>query len=257
MDSEQQSGKLQRKSQLEWTACASTRPPPQDAETVRLDHFLFAFRPFRFLRRHWRGCGWCAPAMFVFTRDTFSTSFSIVVWGRAGIQFTPAVSRVTMDSASTGISASGEWSWFPFQRRVRFQKARTQIRNLESFQVKGCRMERYKDRDHAFLVGMLFVLMFLWLSAFVCICFVCLSPFVSDGPSVCLCPSVSRGLSVCFSVFFCAVSVRVPVSYIVCELVSLSAQCALETVVVLCCLGLPCPILSWFVLSGSVSVSPV
>ena len=63
-------------------------------------------------------------------------------------------------------------------------------------------MERYKDRDHAFLVGMLFVFMFLWLSAFVCICFVCLSPFVSDGPSVCLCPSVSRGLSVCVSLCF-------------------------------------------------------
>ena len=51
---------------VEWTqnsraarvACASSRPPPPvDAETVKLDHFLFAFRGFRFLRRHWRGCG--------------------------------------------------------------------------------------------------------------------------------------------------------------------------------------------------------
>ena len=68
---------------------------------------------------------------------------------------------------------------------------------------------------------------------------------------------VSRPEHVCFSVIFWAVSVRVPVSYIVCELPSLSAQCALEPVVVLCWLGLPCPILSWFVLSGSVCVSPV
>ena len=60
-------------------------------------------------------------------------------------------------------------------------------------------MERYKDRDHAFLVGVLFVLMFLLLSAFVRTSFVCLSPFVTDGPSVCLCPSVSRGLSMCVS----------------------------------------------------------
>ena len=30
---------------------------PKDAETVRLEHFLFAFRRFRFLQRHWRGCG--------------------------------------------------------------------------------------------------------------------------------------------------------------------------------------------------------
>ena len=80
-------------------------------------------------------------------------------------------------------------------------------------------MERYKDSDLAFLVGMLFVLMFVWLSAFVCIC-----------------------LSVC-------ASVRVPLLYVVCVLPSLSAQCALETVVVFCWLGLPCPVLSWVVLS--------
>ena len=60
LDPEQQSGTRQRTSQLEWTVCASNRPPlpvflPKDAETVRLDHFLFAFRRFR--SRHWRGCG--------------------------------------------------------------------------------------------------------------------------------------------------------------------------------------------------------
>ena len=60
-----------------------------------------------------------------------------------------------------------------------------------------------------------------------------------DGPSVCLCPSVSRFLGVCgFLCFFRVVSVRVPVTYIVCETPSLSAQCALKTVVVLCWLGL-------------------
>ena len=69
--------------------------------------------------------------------------------------------------------------------------------------------------------------------------------------------SVSRPRRVCFSVLFLAVSVRVLVSFIVCELPSLSAQCALETFVVLCWLGRPCPISPWFVLSGSVCVSPV
>ena len=43
----------------------------------------------------------------------------------------------------------------------------------------------------------------------------------------------------------------------VCVLPSLSVQYALETVVVLCWLGLPCPILCCFVQSGSVCVSPV
>ena len=142
------------------------------------------------------------PAMFMLTRDTFSTSFSIVIWTKAGVQFTPSISRVTVDSVSVGFSASGERSWCPVQRRVSFQKARTQNRSLESFQVRRCRMERYKNNDHAFLVGMLFVLMCVWLSAFVCICFVCLSPFESDGPSVCLCPSMSRGRGVCVSLCF-------------------------------------------------------
>ena len=73
------------------------------------------------------------PAMFTSTRERFSRSFSVVLWGRAGIQFTPSISRVTVDSASTGISASGERSWFPFERRVSFRNARTQLRNLESF----------------------------------------------------------------------------------------------------------------------------
>ena len=88
---------------------------PKDAETVKLHHFLFAFRQFRFLRRHWRGCG--VPVMFMLTRDTFSTSFSIVFWGRAGTQCTPSISRVTVNPASSGISASGERSWYPFQKR--------------------------------------------------------------------------------------------------------------------------------------------
>ena len=29
----------------------------KDAETVRLENFLFAFRRFHFPRRHWRRCG--------------------------------------------------------------------------------------------------------------------------------------------------------------------------------------------------------
>ena len=93
----------------------------------------------------------------------------------------------------------------------------------------------------------------------VCLHLFCLSVTVCVWRSFCLSVSISvlRPRRVCFSVFFWAVSVRVPVSYIVCELPSLYAQRALETVVVLCWLGLPCPILSWFVLSCSVCVSPV
>ena len=102
MDPEQQSGTRQRKSQLEWTACASTRPPlqplPKDAETVRLDHFLFHFVGFVFFGVTGVAVG--VPAMFTLTRDTFCTSFSIVVWGRAGMRFTPSMSRVTVDAAS-------------------------------------------------------------------------------------------------------------------------------------------------------------
>ena len=107
---------------------------PKDAETVKLDHFLFCISSVSFSSASlaWR---WEFTAMFMLTRDTFSTCFSIVVWGRAGTQFTPSTSRVTVDSASTGASASGERSWNRFQKRVSFQKARTQIRNLESFQV--------------------------------------------------------------------------------------------------------------------------
>ena len=102
------------------------------------------------------------------------------------MQFTPSISRVTVDSASVGISASGE-------RSSLFKG------NLSIFQVRRCRMERYKDSGHAFLVGMLFVLVFVWLSAFVCICFVCLSPFVSDGPSVVSLCCSGLCLSVCLS----------------------------------------------------------
>ena len=96
---------------------------------------------------------------------------------------------------------------------------------------------------------------FLRLSAFVLsVCHrLCLTILLS----VCVHQCLAAWTCVCFSAFYWAVSVRVLVSYIVCELPFLSAQCALETVVVLCWLGLPCPILSWFVLSGSVCVSPV
>ena len=183
--------------------------------------------------------------MFLFTRDTFSTTFSIVVRGRAGIQVTPSISRATVDSASTGFSASGERSWFPFQRRVSFQKAQTQVRNLEGFQVGGCRMERHKDRDHAFLARMLFVLMFLWLSAFVCICFVCLSPFVSDGLFVFI--SVSRPGRVCFSVFtgLCLSVCLSRTSCVSCLLCLLSVPWKL----LLSCVGLGCLVLSYLGLS--------
>ena len=109
-------------------------------------------------------------------RDTFTSGFSIVVKARAGIHFTPSIHRLTVDSASVRISAPGEQAWFPSQRRGSFQRARTQIRNLESFEERGCGMERSKDSDHAFHVSMLVVLMLVWLYAFVCIClsvFVC------------------------------------------------------------------------------------
>ena len=86
--------------------------------------------------------------------------------------------------------------------------------------------------------------MFVWLSAFVLPVSLCQS--VSHSPGVCVSP--------CFLGCVCPYAC---LSLIVCELPSLSAQCALETVDVLCWLGLPCHILSWTVLSGSVCVSPV
>ena len=85
---------------------------------------------------------------------------------------------------------------------------------------------------------MLFVLMFVWLSEFVCICFVCVSPFASDG---------SRGQGVGVTLCF-AVSVRVPVSYIVCDLPSLSAQCPWR--LLLSCVGFGCLVLSCVVVSA-------
>ena len=108
-------------------------------------------------------------------------------------------------------------------------------------------MERYKDRDHAFLVGMLFVLMFLWNSAFVCICFVCLSPLVSDGPSVCLCPSVSRGLSVCVSLCFSGLCLSVCLSRTSC-VSCLLCLLSVPPRLLLSCVGLGCLVLSpvWF-----------
>ena len=61
MDPEQQSGTRQGTSQLEWTACASTRPPPPVfAEKMPRPSgltFFLHFRRFRFLRRRWRSCG--------------------------------------------------------------------------------------------------------------------------------------------------------------------------------------------------------
>ena len=140
----------------------------------------------------------------------------------------------------------------PKMRAQREQNTRV----LESFQVRSCRMERYEGSEHAFLDGMLFVLTFVWLSAFVCICFVCLSLFVSDGPSVCLCLPMSHGPSVCESLRFsglclpCACLVHVCVCvFLFCLLSVLGDFCSL------CWLGLSCPILSWFVLPGSVCVS--
>ena len=101
MDPEQQSGTRQRKSQLEWTACASTRPTPSSCcrKMPRLSSLTtLSFCIFvGFVIFGVTGVVVGVPAMFMLTRDTFSTSFSIVVWARAGIQFTPS-----MDSASLG-----------------------------------------------------------------------------------------------------------------------------------------------------------
>ena len=126
---------------------------------------------------------------------------------------------MTVDSASTGVSASGEGSLFKGASASQRLGLKSEI--FKVFRWGGVGWRDAKDSGHAFLVGMLFVLMFVWLPALVCICCVCMSPSVSI--------SVSRPRRVS----------RVPVSYIVRELPSLSAQCALETVVVLCRLGLP------------------
>ena len=98
---------------------------------------------------------------------------------------------------------------------------------------------------------MLFVLIFVWFSSFVCICFVCLSPFVSDSPSVCLCPSVSRGLGVRVSLCFSGLCLSVCLSRTSC-VSCLPCQCALDLLFscvglgcfVLSCLGLSCLVLS-------------
>ena len=112
-------------------------------------------------------------------------------------------------------------------------------------------MKRYSDSDHAFLVGTLFVLMLVWLFAFVCICLsvsvqarLCLTVLLS----VCVRQCHAAKACVCFSVFVWAVSVRVPRTPCVsCLLCLLSVPW--RHVVVLCWLGLPCPISPWFVLS--------
>ena len=81
---------------------------------------------------------------------------------------------------------------------------------------------------------------------------------MSDGPSVCLCPPVSRGPGACVSLCFSGLCLSVCLSRtscVNCLLCLLNVPWRLT--VVLCWHGLPCPILSWFVLSGSVCVSPV
>ena len=100
---------------------------------------------------------------------------------------------------------------------------------------------------------MLFVLMFVWLSASVCVCSVCLSPLVSDGPSVCPCPPVSRGLCVCVSLCFSGLCLPVClsrtscVSCLLCPLNvpwRLLLSCVGLGCLVLSCLGLSCLVLS-------------
>ena len=124
-------GTAERHSQLERAACASTRPPPSSfcrkmSRASSLTTFCLHFVGFVFFGVVSVAVG--VPAMF---------------WIRAGIQFTPSISRVTVESASIGKSAYGKQSWYLFQQRVSFQKAQTEIRNLESVHVRGCRMKRY------------------------------------------------------------------------------------------------------------------
>ena len=82
VNTDSERGTRRRTSQLEWTASASSPPPPPFfAERCRERQarpLSFCISSVSFLRRFWRGCG--VPAMFMLTRDTLSTSFSIVVW---------------------------------------------------------------------------------------------------------------------------------------------------------------------------------
>ena len=103
-------------------------------------------------------------------------------------------------------------------------------------------MERSKDSDHAFLFGTLFALMFVWLSAFAFV--LCLSSFVSDGPSVFLGPSVARGLGVCVSLCFSGLCLSVCLSgtsCVSCFLCLLSVPWRL----LLSCVGLRCLVQSY------------
>ena len=90
--------------------------------------------------------------------------------------------------------------------------------------------------------------MFVWLSAFVCICLVCMSPFVYDGPSVCLCPSVSRGLGMCVSLCFSGLCLSVCLCRTSCVSCLLCLLSVLRRLL-LSCVGLGCFVLSYLGLS--------
>ena len=184
--------------------------------------------------------------MFMLTRDTFSTSFSIVVWAKSGN--TLHTLNVPRDLGLRVYKCERLWRAVIvplLRKRVNFQKARTQIRNLASFQLRKCRMERYKRQRSSFscwyTVRLDVCLAFcVCLHLFVCLC---LSAFVSGGPSVCLSISVSRPGRVCLCFSGLCLSVclsRTPC--VSCLLCLLSVPWRL----LLFCVGLePCPILSW------------
>ena len=218
---------------------------PKNVETIRLDHFLSAF----FFGVAAVAVG--VPAMLMKTRDTFPTTSSIVVLGKNWNTFHNL--NIPRLPWTQRLQASALWralTWYPLPKRGSFPIARTQIKNLERFQVRGAldrEIPRQRSRFSCWHAVRLDVCLafIVCLRSFAC---VCLCPFASGGPSVCVHQRLAAWACVLLC-FFWAVSVRVPVSYIVCELPSLSAPCALETVVVLCQRKLTCPILSWFVLS--------
>ena len=106
-------------------------------------------------------------------------------------------------------------------------------------------IQRQRSRFSCWYAGRLDVSLALCVCLHLFVC-VCLCPFVSDG----LFPSVSRGLGVCVSFSFSGLRLSVYLTSTWCVNCLLClVQCALESVVVVCWLGLPYPILSWFVLS--------